>query len=137
VTAFVDSSIWFSAVFAKDARHGLAKKVLSENSPLVTSDHVVVETWPLLKNRFSQTAAEAFCRRIMGGWCRIEIATFEDLQAAELVRDTFPGQKFSLVDRTSFVIMERLGIARVASFDDDFVVYRYGIDRRRAFEVLR
>lgn len=137
MTVFVDSSTWFSAVFAKDARHGLAKRVLGENSPLVTSDHVVVETWLLLKNRFNQAAAEAFCRRIMGGWCRREIATFGDLQAAEAVRDASPDQKFSLVDRTSFVIMERLDIARAASFDDDFVVYRYGTDRGRAFEVLR
>ena len=53
------------------------------------------------------------------------------------VRRVFPDQKFSLVDRTSFVIMERLGISRVASFDNDFVVYRYGVNRDRAFEVLR
>jgi hypothetical protein len=33
--------------------------------------------------------------------------------------------------------MERLGISRVASFDNDFVVYRYGVNRDRAFEVLR
>ena len=33
--------------------------------------------------------------------------------------------------------MHRLGLERVASFDDDFLVYRYGRDRRRAFEVLR
>ena len=137
MTIFIDSSVWFSAVFAKDARHALAKSILSENSPLVTSDHILIETWLLLKNRFNQAAAEGFCRRIMGGWCRIEIATFEDLQAAETVRDAFPDQKFSLVDRTSFVIMERLHIARAASFDDDFLVYRYGTDRERAFEVLR
>ena len=34
-------------------------------------------------------------------------------------------------------MMERLGISRVISFDDDFVIYRFGPDRRQAFEVLR
>jgi predicted nucleic acid-binding protein len=33
--------------------------------------------------------------------------------------------------------MERLGVNRVASFDDDFAIYRYGRNRERAFEVLR
>ena len=33
--------------------------------------------------------------------------------------------------------MERLGIFRVASLDDDFAIYRYGRNRDRAFEVLR
>jgi hypothetical protein len=33
--------------------------------------------------------------------------------------------------------MERLGLSRVASFDSDFAVYRYGRNRDRAFEVVR
>jgi hypothetical protein len=35
-------------------------------------------------------------------------------------------------------VMERLGVTRVASFDDHFAaVYRYGRKGDRAFEVLR
>jgi predicted nucleic acid-binding protein len=49
----------------------------------------------------------------------------------------FRDQRFSLVDRTSFAVMERLGVSRAIAFDDDFVVYRFGPDRRRAFEVMR
>ena len=137
MTVFGDSSVWFAAVFAKDARHALAKTILVKEPALVTTDHIIVETWLLLKNRFNQAAAEEFCQRILGGWCRIEIATLEDLQAAESIRDAFRDQSFSLVDRTSFVVMQRLGINRAASFDDDFVIYRFGPDRRQAFEVLR
>jgi predicted nucleic acid-binding protein len=137
VTIFVDSSVWFAAVFAKDGGHARAMKVLDEAPALLTTDHIVVETWLLLKNRFNQAAAEEFCQRIMSGWCRIEIATYEDLQAAEAIRSALLDQRFSLVDRTSFVVMERLGVARVASFDNDFSIYRYGANRDLAFEVLR
>jgi predicted nucleic acid-binding protein len=138
VTVFVDSSVWFAAVFAKDAGHARAIKILEDEAPaLLTTDHIIVETWLLLKNRSNQAAAEEYCQRMMGGWCRIEAATYEDLQAAETIRSAFLDQKFSLVDRTSFVVMERLGLARVASFDKDFSIYRYGAHRDRAFEVLR
>jgi uncharacterized protein len=137
VTVFVDSSVWFAAVHAKETRNEAARKILSESIGLVTSDHVLVETWLLLKSRFHRTAADTFSQRMMGGWCRIEIATYEDLKAAEIIRTVFADQAFSLVDRTSFAIMARLGIARAASFDADFLVYRYGPNRDRAFEVLR
>jgi len=33
--------------------------------------------------------------------------------------------------------MHRLGVLRVASFDNDFAVFRFGPRRDRAFEVLR
>jgi predicted nucleic acid-binding protein len=138
VTVFVDSSVWFAAVFARETRHGVARKILLENkTDLVTTDHVLVETWLLLRNRFNQAAAEAFCQRVMRGWCRIETATHNDLSAAQTIREAFADQRFSLIDRTSFAVMERLGITRAASFDADFLIYRYGANRERAFEVLR
>ena len=32
--------------------------------------------------------------------------------------------------------MERQGLTKVASFDDDFAIYRFGLARDRAFTVL-
>lgn len=57
--------------------------------------------------------------------------------AAWAIGELFPDQDFSIVDRTSFVVMERLRIRSVATFDDDFSIYRYGPKRDRAFEVVR
>lgn len=48
----------------------------------------------------------------------------------------FSDQRFSIVDRTSFEVMQRLGIHRVASFDKEFAVFRFGPRRDRAFEVI-
>ena len=60
-----------------------------------------------------------------------------DWQAAWAIGEAFPIRTSPLVDRTSFAVMERLGLTRVASFDSDFAVYRYGRRRDLAFEVLR
>jgi predicted nucleic acid-binding protein len=136
VTAFVDSSAWFASVFAKDRHNARAKAVLSAE-PLVTTDAVVLETWLLLARRFHHGAAERFWAGIRSGAAQVERVLQSDFDAAWEIGATFPDQEFSIVDRTSFAVMERLGLGRVASFDDDFAIYRYGRNRDRAFEVLR
>jgi predicted nucleic acid-binding protein len=46
-------------------------------------------------------------------------------------------QDFSVVDRTSFAVMQRLGIERAASLDEHFAIFRFGVKRRRSFTVVR
>jgi predicted nucleic acid-binding protein len=46
-------------------------------------------------------------------------------------------QDFSIVDRTSFAVMNRLGIDRAASLDDHFAVFRFGPRRRQSFTIVR
>lgn len=74
---------------------------------------------------------------VSGGSCEIVQISEDDWQRSSAISGDVPDQTFSIVDRTSFAVMERLGIAQAVSFDDDFVIYRYGQDRARAFEVLR
>lgn len=133
----MDSSLWFASVVVRDADNARAKSILRETTDHVTSDHVVVETWLLLKSRHHRRAAERFWDGLRRAGVRIEVTTAGDLEAAWAIGQAFPDQDFSIVDRTSFAVMERLGVSRVASFDDDFAIYRYGRNRDRAFEVLR
>lgn len=137
MSIFVDTSAWYAAADSGDRRNGLAKRLLGTEEPLVTSDHVLVETWRLLHHFVSAHAAEAFWDGLRTGVAAIEQTTDADLEAAWAIGERFPDQDFSLVDRTSFALMERLGISRVISFDNDFAVFRYGRGRRLAFEVLR
>ena len=67
----------------------------------------------------------------------MESTTPSDLEVAWQIGERFADQDFSLVDRTSFATMMRLGITRVASFDPHFAVFRYGPRDSLAFEVLR
>ncbi|WP_158747922.1 PIN domain-containing protein [Acidobacterium sp. S8] len=52
---FVDTSIWYAAVDSSDRSNARAKAILRSGGLLVTSDHVLVETWTLAS---SQTSAQ-------------------------------------------------------------------------------
>jgi uncharacterized protein len=103
----------------------------------VLTDHILLETWRLLRDHVHRKAAEDFWSGVRRGAARLEFVTIADLESAWSIGESFPDQSFSIVDRTSFAVMERLGLTRAASFDDDFAIYRYGRSRDRAFEVLR
>jgi predicted nucleic acid-binding protein len=137
LTAFVDTSIWFAAMVARDRDSLRAKAILRDRGPFTTTDHVVVETWQLLNSRYKRDAAEEFWQAVRSGAVYVEFVTLADLEAAWSIGERFRDQDFSIVDRTSFAVMERLGITQVASFDRHFSVYRFGRNRERAFEVLR
>lgn len=137
MTVFVDTSAWFATVNVKDRHHQRASELVRMQLPLVTSTFVLVETWLLLHSRIAFAVADGFTEYIRAGAAQLEQTTMGDLQHAQQIARAFPDQSFSLVDRTSFAMMERLRISRVITFDDDFSIFRFGADRRRAFEVLR
>ena len=137
MSLFVDSSVWYAATDANDVDNPLARQILEREEPLVTSEHVLVETWLLLNARHHQGLADRFWHGLRSGAARIEPSTPSDLEVAWQIGERFPDQSFSIIDRTSFAVMMRLGITRAASFDADFSVFRYGPGSRDAFEVLR
>jgi predicted nucleic acid-binding protein len=137
VSVFVDSSVWFASVVARDRNNARAKVILSESGQLVTTDHVVVETWLLLSTRHNRRGAEMFWDGIRRGATQVEKVTDADMEAAWAIGEVFADQDSSIVDQTSFAAMERLGLRRVASLDTHFAIYRYGRNRDRAFEILR
>jgi len=137
LSIFVDSSAWFAAAVVRDRCNARATAILQSEPDHVTTDHIVVETWLLLNARFHSRAANLFWERLRRSRVEIEHVGAADFERAWIIGELFPDQNFSIVDRTSFAVMERLGLNRAASFDDDFAVYRYGRNRDRAFEVLR
>ncbi len=137
MTLFVDTSVWFGAANARDRHNNRAKRILSVNLTPVMTDYVLVGTWRLLVSRVHRRAAETFWSEVRRGIAQMEKVTTADLERAWAIGEAFSDQDFSLVDRTSFAVMERLGVMRAASFDDHFAVYRYGRNRDRAFEILR
>ena len=136
MSVFVDTSAWFAAAKRDDRRNRRAKTLLATEEALVTSDHVLAETWRLLHHYVSVRAADRFREGLRRGVATVEITTDADLQTAWEIGLAFPAQDFPVVDRTSFALMVQLGIAKVISFDRDFAVFRYGPGRRTAFAVV-
>ncbi len=137
MTAFVDTSAFYAAADIRDSNNASAKRRIVEQDRIVTSDHVLIETWSLIQRRMGYGAAERFWDGLRSGASAVEHVGPADLEHAWATGEIFADQEFSLVDRTSFAVMQRLGVHRVITFDDDFAIFRFGPKRDRAFEVLR
>ena len=59
MSLFVDTSVWYAAADSSDASNPRAREILSGGEALVTTDHILVETWTLLRWRIHRGAAEA------------------------------------------------------------------------------
>jgi predicted nucleic acid-binding protein len=136
MSLFVDASAWYAAADHRDRSNERAKKALAGSDDLVTSDHVLIECWFLLRHRLGRASAERFWDGIRSGVAALEFVTPADLEAAWAIGMSFADQDFSVVDRTSFALMQRLGIERVATFDADFAIFRFGRQRERAFVIV-
>jgi predicted nucleic acid-binding protein len=60
MSLFVDTSIWYAAADSSDRSNPDAKAVLKSGESLVTSDHVLAETWTLLHHRLGGKLQSAF-----------------------------------------------------------------------------
>jgi predicted nucleic acid-binding protein len=129
--------MWYAAADRGEAFNVRAKALLNSEDSLVTTDHVLVETWLLIRQRLSKEAAQQFWAGMRSGVARMICVGEADLEHAWNLGAAWSDQSFSVADLTSFAVMLRLGLERVASLDDDFAVFRYGPARRRAFEIVR
>lgn len=82
MSLFVDTSIWYAAADASDNANSRARKILSSSELLVTTDHVLVVTWTLLRNRIHRAAAERFWQGMIGGPVMLEPVGMSDIEAA-------------------------------------------------------
>ena len=134
--SYVDTSAWVSLADSAEASHErVAAALRDRRGRLVTSDHVLHETWTVMRYRHNPDAAETLVNAVRGGIARIEVSGLADLEVAAAIGATYGDQDFSLSDRTSWAVMERLGIHEAVSLDNDFLIYRFGPGRRRSFTV--
>jgi len=128
---FVDTSFWVALQLVRDAHHADARALWQERvGPLLTSNHVVGETWTFLARRAGHAAAVRFVDALVRS-PRIAVE-----HAAEAVEaDAWSWlrrhreREYSFVDGTSFAIMRRRRLTAALAFDGDFAAAGF-VERR-------
>lgn len=120
---FVDTSFWIGLIDDRDGCHAQAVALtrVHERARLVTTNHVLGETWTLLRRRHGHRVATAFLDRSENAQ-RLEIEfTTEKMEAEawEFLRRR-DERKYSFVDATSFAHMRHFRIREAFAFDGDF-----------------
>ncbi len=126
--AFVDSWGWVALAVSDDPEHGLSESLIrrlqTEGALLVTSNLVVAESLTRLRYDFGLPAALDLLATIeLLVESRSASVLFVDeplwSQAVAWFR-RYDDQRFSMVDCTSFAIMEALGITTALTADRHF-----------------
>lgn len=120
---FVDTSLWVGALNARDSRHDDALRLLKthRDSALLTSNHVIGETWTFLRRRLSHTDAIDFLDGVDSSpGVAVEHVTPPQEQAAWAWLRHHDEREYSFVDATSFQLMRSNRITEALAFDGDF-----------------
>ena len=119
---FVDTGILAAAFSRFDPDHSWARAFLfAPKNSLATSDYVIDETLTLLRSRGrGQAALRAGEELFSGRLLRLVYLQPADIREAWRVFTSFRDKDWSFTDCTSYVVMQRLGIAEAAAFDEHF-----------------
>ena len=119
---FADTSFWFGLQERRDGRHAQAKALVDRGvGRVVTTNHVVGETWTLLRRRSGHAAAVGFLDRL-GALKDVEVVHVDESTETEAWRwlRARAEREYSFVDATSFAVMRRRRIREALAFDGDF-----------------
>jgi predicted nucleic acid-binding protein len=119
---FVDTSFWVALLYQRDDRHNDAAALWrEERDALVTTNHVLGETWTFLRRRAGHDVAVDFVTRANRS-ARLTVQFVEPELEAEAWRwlSRHDELSYSFVDATSFATMRRLRLREALAFDGDF-----------------
>ncbi len=122
---FVDTGPWIALVDRRDQWHAPAVRTMeqlrAQRRPLITSNLVMIEAYTALVGRVQRTAIARLRATVnASSYARIERV---DELTEELAWDLFmryDDKDVSMVDCTSFAIMEQLGLTHAFTFDRHF-----------------
>jgi predicted nucleic acid-binding protein len=130
---FIDTSAWFAIASINDHLHKPAvehaKTLVKKSELLITSNFVIHETTMLLSRRISKDAAIKFLDAVYQD-PRLEILPVNagtEEKALELFK-RMEDQDFSVVDCTSFVLMQENQIKRAFTFDSHFKTMKFEVE---------
>lgn len=120
---FVDTSFWVAARLSRDDHHKAAIALFDDvtEQRLVTSNHVLGETWTFLGRRDGHATAVAFLD-MLARTSLIDVVRVSEDQEALALRwlRRHDEREYSFVDATSFALMRSLKIREALAFYGDF-----------------
>ena len=120
---FVDTSFWVALGFRRDDHHDDARSIWDGlgSDGLLTSNHVIGETWTFLRRRAGHQAAVDFVDRVERS-PRVGIVRVHGAVEAEAFvwLRRHDERVYSLVDATSFALMRQQRLVEALAFDGDF-----------------
>ena len=125
VRCLVDTSAWFSLMFAGDRRHAQVRsahaRLYGEGTLFITSSLVLGELYTLLPARTSASGFWAFRDRILASdRARVLNPAPEQLDSAFLLLERRKDKSYSFVDAASFVLMRDERISTALTLDRHF-----------------
>ena len=119
---FVDSSFWIALQIREYQHHLAARRLwIVERQSLVTTNHVIGESWTFLRRRQGFAVARRFVDTIERSRRTTILRVDETAEAAAWAWLRRHDERvYSFVDATSFAVMRQLGITEALAFDGDF-----------------
>ena len=119
---FADTSFWFAIQERRDGRHREARAIVARGvGRVLTTNHVVGETWTLLRRRSGHPAAVGFLDRL-AALPEVEVLHVDESLEVDALRwlRSRDEREYSFVDSTSFAVMRKRRIREALAFDGDF-----------------
>ena len=119
---FVDTSFWVALGSFRDDHHAEARALWDDRAPtLITTNHVVGETWTFLRRRASHESAMRFLERLQKSQ-RVDVVHVDPSTEAEALAwlRRHDERRYSFVDATSFAVMRQSRVTEALAFDGDF-----------------
>lgn len=118
----MDTSFWVALRFVRDQHHPQASRLWQgATEPLLTTNHVLGETWTFLNRRVGHQRAWPFVAAALNSPRLAVYHVDEELeQAAWEWLHRHDERVYSFADATSFLTMQRFRVSEALAFDGDF-----------------
>ena len=119
---FVDTSYWVALLLARDRNHEVASALWqSDPGALLSTNHVLGETWTYLRRRGGHSAAVSFLDAAEASDRLVieHVSVSAEQEAVRWLR-RHDEREYSFVDATSFAVMRVSRIREALAFDGDF-----------------
>ncbi len=118
MTALLDVSVVVAAADRADLNHAAAAAWFEAAAePLAIGAVTLAECEHVLQRALGPVAADAFLGAVIDGAIDLVAPTRADLERARNLRTLAVDPRCSLADALTVALVERLGVARVATFD--------------------